>query len=149
MPETATSADTGGIVSLRLPATVPVPNASVHAAFGVAVEIVTVAAVVPLLNAATASCPVARSRRETTSTASFATRTTEAPVASSGCASRKAASAFICAPSGLFATSKDDPLPIGGEPTRVSVCQSLTCVGNRSWRAALSPPEPIIPTSSP
>ena len=37
-----------------------------------------------MLNATTASCPVARSSRETTSTASFALRTTDAPAASSG-----------------------------------------------------------------
>ena len=46
-------------------------------------------------------------------------------------------------------TSNDEPVPIGGEPTRSSVCHSATCVGNMSWRAALSPPRPIIPTSSP
>ena len=35
------------------------------------------------------------------------------------------------------------------EPTRGWVRQSCTCVGNMSWRAAWSPPDPIIPTSSP
>ena len=42
-----------------------------------------------------------------------------------------------------------EPVPIGPLPTRASVRQSATRVGNMSWRAALSPPLPIIPTSSP
>ena len=49
----------------------------------------------------------------------------------------------------IAVTSSDELIPIGGDPTRCSVCHSLTCVGNTSSRAAWSPPEPIIPTSSP
>src|SRR3954468_11363426 len=54
-PGTATTADTGGIVSMRFPRTVPEPSATVHVAFVVPVGTVTVAGVVPLLNATTAS----------------------------------------------------------------------------------------------
>ena len=46
----------------------------------------------------------------------------------------------LAARSGAAPTSNDEPLPIGGEPTRSSVFHSATCVGNMSCRAALSPP---------
>ena len=127
--------DTGWIVSLRgVPA---------------AVVTVTVAAVSPLLKPTIVSRLVDRSIRETTSTAPFAYRTTDAPVASSGWASRSADSVFECASIGFCVTSNEVPFPIGGPPTRACVCQSVTWVGNMSCRACWSPPEPIIPTSSP
>ena len=69
---TATSAETGGIVSLRFALAEPLPKTMLQVAFGLAVGTLTVAAVVPLLNAVTTSCPLARSSRETTSTAPFA-----------------------------------------------------------------------------
>src|SRR4051812_50128257 len=68
-PGTATSAETGGIVSVRGPRTLPEPNATVHAVFGVPLGTVTVAGVVPLLNATTVSRRVARAVGRTARTA--------------------------------------------------------------------------------
>ena len=65
---TATTAETGGIVSASDPDAVPDPKAMLQEAPGVAVATVTCAAVVPLLKPTTTSLPLARSMRETTST---------------------------------------------------------------------------------
>ena len=85
----------------------------------------------------------------TTSVPSRATRTNDAPVESAGCASRSAPSARRCCETGCATRSNEEPVPTGADPTRSSVRHSATLVGKRSCRAALSPPRPTMPTSSP
>ena len=87
--------------------------------------------------------------RLTTNVRPDTARTTVEPVDSAGTESRSAASAFSRTSIGFAVTSNDEPLPIGGEPSRGCVRHSPTCVGNMSCRACWSPPRPIIPTSSP
>ncbi len=129
--------------------TCAVPRSGAHEADGVAVGTVTRAGAEPELNAATYSRWAAASIRLTTRTSCCAARTIVAPVESAGLASRSAASSRSCVSIGSSVTANDEPPPIGGEPTRGAVFHSGTCVGNMSCRACLSPPEPIIPTSSP
>src|SRR5207248_1240510 len=129
VPGTATTAETGGIVSDRLPPeadALPEPNTTFHDAPGVAVGTVTCAAASPLLKATTISCLRAKSIRETTSTASFACRMTDAPVDRAGYESRRADNVRSCVSIGLSAIPSEEPVPIGGPPTRVWDCQSLT-----------------------
>ena len=95
------------------------------------------------------SRPDAGSKRLNTSVPWRAARTTAGPIARAGFAARTAASSARWAPTGLPTTSNDEPVPIGGEPTRSSARHVLTAVGNRSCRASLSPPAPMIPNSSP
>ena len=102
---------------------------------GVAVAIVTFPAAVPELIATTYSRRAARSMRLTTNRRLVARRGIVAPVESAGCASRSAPS-DLSSPSIGFVTSNEEPLPIGGEPTRSCVFHSATCVGNMSCRAA-------------
>jgi len=87
--------------------------------------------------------------RLTASTLRVEARTIVAPFASAGFSSRSRASARRWTATGWSLWENDEPVPIGLPPMRGSVRQSATCVANMSWRAALSPPVPAIPTSSP
>ena len=97
------------------------------------------AAPLPALNATTYSRRAAASIRLTTSDAARRVPARSSrPVESAGCASRSAAErAQVLARSDATRASNDEPVPIGGEPTRSSVRHSATCVGKRSWRACL------------
>ena len=125
------------------------PSSAVQAADGVAVCTVAVAVDSAPLKTVKYSWRDDASKRETTSSRPDDRRTVDEPIASAVCASRSAASVLNRSATGWAGTSKDDPAPIGGEPTRGSFCHSDTSVLNMSSRAALSPPEPVIPTSSP
>ena len=106
-----------------------------------AIGTLTVAAVVPLLNPTTASLPVVEvDARDDEHGVLRVAHDASRPVASSGCASRSVGEHPQLGLDRVVVTSNDEPLPIGGEPTRCCVCQSATWVGNMSWRASWSPP---------
>src|SRR5262249_4407117 len=148
-----TTAESGGTVNESEPFAAlfggaPTPYRTDHVADGVAVAIVNLPTAVPELSAATYSRPAARSIRLTAKGRFDASRGIVAPVESAAWESRSSPSDRSSPSIGLV-TSNEEPFPIGGEPTLSWVFHSATCVGNMSWRAAWSPPRPIIPTSSP